>query len=513
MVKFIFTLIAYLASLFAAVGFIHIFQLNSYRHKRYFRWAASHKGRFLQHAVILFLGVIFRLCLNNAAGCIVLSVFLAALTVHGFKKKAKKQLVYTKRIIRLLTTVSVVYAVLFALSAFSKNTLLYMAALYAVSGFIILLCDCINMPIEKSINNYYINDAKKILKSAKGRLKVIGVTGSYGKTSVKFFLASLLSAKYNVLATPESFNTPLGVVKTIRSSLSAIHNVFICEMGAKNVGDIKEICDIVSPDHGIITSIGPQHLETFKTLDNVKKTKFELADSINGGGFLFLNGDDENIISHNKNKNAITYGFGALCDYRAEIISVTEHGTEFKITAKNGESEVYATKLIGAHNVINITGAAACANTLGVSLGELKPQIRKLQAVPHRLELINRGNVSIIDDAYNSNPAGAKAAVETLALFDGIKILVTPGMVELGAKQDECNFNFGALAAGVCDFVALVGKKQTESILKGLLSENYPTDRIFVAENLNEAMEKVYSLNTEEHKIILLENDLPDNYL
>ena len=120
-------------------------------------------------------------------------------------------------------------------------------------------------------------------------ITVIGITGSYGKTSVKFYLNKLLSAKYNVLMTPESFNTPLGVVKTIRTSLKATHEIFICEMGAKNINDIKEICDIVHPKHGVITSIGPQHLESFKTVENVVKTKFELADAIDKNGMVFLN--------------------------------------------------------------------------------------------------------------------------------------------------------------------------------------------------------------------------------
>ena len=282
-------------------------------------------------------------------------------------------------------------------------------------------------------------------------------------------------------------------------------------MGAKNIGDIKEICDIVNPDHGIITSVGPQHLETFKTLDNVKKTKFELAECT--GGMLFLNGDDENITSYNKRNDAIYYGFGENNDYRAEIINVSMHGTEFKITKKDGSSCEYSTKLIGTHNVLNILGAVAVSNSLGIALESLKPQIRKLTGVSHRLELINRGNVSIIDDAYNSNPSGAKAALDTLALFDGMKILVTPGMVELGEKQDECNFIFGQQAAKVCDYVALVGKKQTVSILKGLKDAGYDEDKIFVADNLNEAITKVYSLISRKRKIILLENDLPDNYL
>lgn len=511
MLSIFFVILIFLASLFASLGFIHIFQLNSYRHVRFLRWAKENKAKFLPYVLVLVLTLIFSL-VNNVIGfpfVVIVSVIIAFLSM---KKKAKKPLVYTKRVQRLLVTISILELFLALSSLIFKADPLLSAIGFGFTPLIVLLADVINKPIEKSINNYYINDAKKILKSAKGKLKVIGITGSYGKTSVKFYLTSLLSSEFNVLCTPESFNTPLGVVRTVRSSLSAMHDIFVCEMGAKNVGDIKEICDIVSPDHGVITSVGPQHLETFKTLDNVKKTKFELAEEIEGN--LFLNGDDENITAYNKNPNAIYYGFSEKCDYRAEIISVSMHGTEFKITKKDGASCEYSTKLIGTLNVLNIVGAVAVSNTLGIPLESLKPQVRKLSVVPHRLELINRGNVSIIDDAYNSNPSGAKAALETLSLFDGMKILVTPGMVELGEKQDECNYNFGVQASSICDFVAVVGKKPPQqSILRGLKDSGLSEDKIFSADNLNEAITKVYSLSSDKRKIILLENDLPDNYL
>jgi len=312
--------------------------------------------------------------------------------------------------------------------------------------------------------------------------------------------------------TPESYNTPMGVVMTIRNSLKATHEIFICEMGAKKVGEIKEICDIVYPHHGVITSIGPQHLETFKSLENVKSTKFELAEALPKGGLLFLNGDDENVTGYNKNKDAITYSL-KNGDYTAFDISVSEKGTTFSVKAPNGDVGSFTTKLIGEHNVLNITGAVAIAHTMGVSMTELKPQVRKLECVPHRLQLIDKGNALIIDDAYNSNPSGTKAALNTLSLITGFKILVTPGMVELGEKQEECNFEFGSNAAKVCDYVVLVGKRQTESIQKGLIKAGYPQEKFFVADSIGEALTKAYAVNSGGQKrVILLENDLPDNY-
>ena len=313
--------------------------------------------------------------------------------------------------------------------------------------------------------------------------------------------------------TPESYNTPMGVVKTVRGSLRATHEIFICEMGAKWVGDIKELCDIVHPQHGVITSIGPQHLESFKTLDAVKNTKFELADALPQDGMLFLNNDDENIRAHGSKRPFISYGIENKSDYTASDISVSERGTTFTVTGPDGEKESFSTRLIGRHNVLNITGAIAVSNKFGIPLSELKGQVRRLEGVPHRLELKKKNGVTLIDDAYNSNPSGTKAALEALRLFEGYKILVTPGMVELGEKQEELNREFGANAAKVCDYVVLVGKKQAVPIRTGLLDAGYPEKKIFVADTIEEALTHVYAIGSNgQQKIVLLENDLPDNY-
>jgi UDP-N-acetylmuramoyl-tripeptide--D-alanyl-D-alanine ligase len=346
-------------------------------------------------------------------------------------------------------------------------------------------------------------------------LTVIGVTGSYGKTSVKFYLQTLLKDSFNVLVTPESYNTPMGVVKTIRESLKSTHEIFVCEMGARHVGDIKEICDIVHPEHGIITSIGPQHLETFFNMDNIKSTKFELADSLPSGGMLFLNGDNEYIREKSEGYRNITF-YCTQDDtrdaYRASDIRVSQQGTDFYVTAPDGDSEHFQMKLIGAHNVINVVGAIAVANKLGVSLSDLKIPVRRLQSVEHRMQLREHGLVTIIDDAYNSNPVGSKAAVETLKMFDGIRILVTPGMVELGDKEEEYNYKFGTYAADCCDYILLVGKKRTKPIFEGVLSKGFSEEKLRAFDKLEEALAYAYEIKGQGHKYILLENDLPDNY-
>jgi UDP-N-acetylmuramoyl-tripeptide--D-alanyl-D-alanine ligase len=415
----------------------------------------------------------------------------------------------------MLLTNGILVATGIAGSCFSKiaGEILILAGLFFLSPVLVILSNFINAPLERAINLWYISDARRILKKMP-RLIVIGITGSYGKTSTKYFLYRLLSSRFNVLMTPESYNTPMGVVKTIRGQLKPIHEIFICEMGAKKNGEIKEICDIVHPKYGIISSIGPQHLETFKSLENIIKTKFELAHALPEGGVIFLNYENEYIRNIPCTIKTIFYGCTTPdCDYSARNIRVSDAGSGFDITLSHKGEYHFETKLIGRHNVENIIGAVAAADYLGVAPEDLIVGVRRLQSVPHRLELISRKGITIIDDAYNANVHGTKAALEVLKMFDAFKILVTPGMVELGNMEDSYNRQFGIAAAQVCDYVILVGARQTRSILAGLKSTDYPEEKIFVAANLEEVFAKIDTIPAKGlPKVVLLENDLPDNY-
>lgn len=511
-----------------ARSFIHMFQQNSYKPRVQMKWYAANKGRIVP---FVFTAVIFAIsCVLKCAGLSgaalasdIVTILILALTAFGLRpKQYKKPLVYTMRVIRLFVTLGILLAAAAAADIlalcmedfFLKSScdLSYTLCAAVLIPLLILIANLINRPVEKSVARYYINDAKRMLKESTG-LTVIGVTGSYGKTSVKYYLTTLLKARYNVLMTPESYNTPMGVVKTIRSSLKATHNMFVCEMGARNVGDIEELCELVHPVGGVITSIGEQHLESFKSIDNIINTKFELEAALPEDGVVFLNGDNEYIAKRKlaEGRRAVIYGTGENCDYRAHDIKTGRSGCTFSITAPQGESCEFTTRLLGGHNVINITGAVAVAHTYGIPLNELVPQVRKLEGVPHRLQLIQRNGVTIIDDAYNSNPSGAKAALEVLGSMEGIRILVTPGMVELGSRQAQLNKEFGAEAVRFCDYIITVGKQQSAPICEGVREAGFDEARLYAAESLNEALNYAYSIKGEGYKIILLENDLPDN--
>lgn len=497
---------------------LHMFQLNGYKNKEHLHWLQKNiRQQWILAACALY--GILNLCISNVVtdiiGCAVLAVVI--LVYQAMRKQhAKKKLVYTARVKRLITTDVILALCVWGLVVGLGGIRLSTGILQILTGLQVILLvvtNVINHPIEAGVSRYYINDAKRKLREVKG-LTVIGVTGSYGKTSVKFYLQTLLQDRFNVLVTPESYNTPMGVVRTIRESLKPTHEIFVCEMGARHVGDIKEICDIVHPRHGIITSVGPQHLETFFNMENIKNTKFELADALPADGMLFLNGDNEHIqdkAAGYQNK-IFYYSEGNGAGYCASDLKLSRLGTEFTVTAPDGESERFQMRLVGAHNVINVMGAIAVAHSLGISLKELRVPVRRIEPVEHRMQLREHGAVTVIDDAYNSNPVGSKAAVETLAMFEGVRILITPGMVELGEKEAEYNYKFGTYAADCCDYILLVGKKHTEPIREGVLSKGFPEEKCLVYDRLEEAVSYAYAIREQAHKYILLENDLPDNY-
>lgn len=512
---------------------LHMFQLNGYKNGEHIHWLKKNVSRQYLLIMIGLLGFlsmclpgIVTLILQAAAALICLRYYL-----YLKKTNTKKKLVYTARVKRLILTDSILTILLLALTGGFlgiKRIAGALAILTTLQIIALVAANWINRPVEGMINQHYINDAKKKLRSVPD-LTVIGVTGSYGKTSVKYYLDTLLKEHFEVLITPESYNTPMGVVKTIRGSLKPSHQIFICEMGARHVGDIKEICDIVHPEHGIITSVGPQHLETFFNMENIVNTKFELADALPEVGLLFLNGDNEYIRNHSaRYKNKIFYTTGEWAKakelesqieegevsryYQTGDVKLSRTGTEFTVTAPDGEKETFQMRLLGEHNVINVAGAIAVANTLGIPLRQLKVPVRRIQPVAHRMQLLERGNYTIIDDAFNSNPVGSRAAVETLKQFEGVRILITPGMVELGEKEEEYNYKFGTYAADCCDYILLVGEKHTEPIYRGVLESGFSQERCRVFEKLEDALSFAYSIKDEGHKFILLENDLPDNY-
>ena len=504
---------------------LHMLQQNNYnKDNRYLKWISNNfKKVFLSIDVMLIIFILFLLLSNNFVINTILFILLLLVSIIKYfnddledKKKSKKPLVYTNRVKRLLVTIGVILFIplIFMFKNFSyelgTNYYIRLIILVYLIYFVVLIAAIINIPAEKYVYYSFKNKAMNKLKNL-NNLKVIGITGSYGKTSSKNILSDILNIKYNALPTPKNFNTPYGLIMTINNTLDKFDDIFIAEMGAYKRGEIKELCDLVHPKYGILTTIGTAHLESFGSIENIQKTKFELIESLPSDGVAVLNMDDEKQVTYNiksKCKKIWVAINNDKADFIATNIKMNNKGMSFDCVI-NGEKVKFSTKLLGIPNIYNILAGIALGNYFGIDNEQLRRAVLNVKNTEHRLELKNAGDITYIDDAYNSNPVGSKMALDVLNLMPGKKIIMTPGMIELGPKQYELNKQFGEYIADVCDEVILVGEKQTIPIQDGLKEKGYSEKKIHITNDVKEGFkiaEKIKTKNT----YVLIENDLPD---
>jgi len=498
---------------------LHMMQLNSYRNSRYRRWTQKNLHQKLTFSLFLLIASGLLVLFNVA----LIPAYLGWIVGAGwgtyslFTEKHKKKLVFTRRAKTLFFTslgVFVVLATTIALLVPLKFVMLGWAFMVLIAFVWLIVANFLLIPVERRISQWYKDDAKRILKSMP-HLKVIGITGSYGKTSVKHFLTRILSEKYNVVMTPGSYNTPMGVTITVRNHLKPIHEVFVCEMGAKQIGDIKELCDLANPQIGILTAVADQHLDTFGSIENIQKGKFELIDSLPSSGVGYMNFDYEYVRNHAPITHVENYAYSLGQDtaYQARDVEYTPRGMKLSVYYQNEKVLDLETKLMGEANISNILVCCAVALKLEVPIKSIQFAVKNLQPVKHRMELKrNPGGITILDDAFNSNPTGAKMALEVLKKIEGgQKVIITPGMIELAEKEYELNRVLGEQIADHVDYAILVGRKQTLPIQEGLKNKNYPEDRLYVARNLTDANQHLMQI-AKAGDVVLYENDLPDTY-
>ncbi len=511
------------------VYLVHMAQQTSYRPERYWRWLKGRLGQefggvaVIAPALAAVTAIVWTVTVDVRWYCLNVAAALLA-NLMWRRPPVKKALVWTDRTKRLYAAALLSWVILALPALLSLFVVLtppygWLIAWTALLGwllpFAMLLATAWRQPFENARNQRFVDDAARMLREMPGLTRV-GITGSYGKTSSKMLLGRVLSEARYTLVTPDSYNTPMGITLTVRNNLKPIHQVFVAEMGARQRGDIKELCDIVQPQIGIVTAIGPQHLETFKTVDAVADTKSELIDSLPEDGLAVLNIDDAMIAARvDKVRVPVaTYGIdNTEADYTAGDIVFSPQGMDFVVRTADGREQPMHTQLLGRHNVYNILAACAVADHLGLSFAEISRAVAQAPPVEHRLVLKRAGGFTIIDDAFNSNPAGSKAAVDVLAAMPGgRKMIITPGMVELGSKQYELNRDFAAYCAEKLDFVVIVGERQSAPLLEGLRSAGLPSERMLVAANLDEAAAFMRGW-VRPGDYVLFENDLPDSYL
>ena len=507
---------------------LHMLQQNLYNeNNRYVKWLAKNmKQVFLSLDLLALLTIVAAYVLNNklSTTLVIIALVFYALDVmrilnNSRKEKVKKPLVITKRVKRLIVTLTVLFVLPIIIYLIDRDNLLLMVLVESIityfSYILVLIAKMLNTPIEKVVYNYYETQAKNKLKMMPN-LKVIGITGSYGKTSSKNILNDILGTKYITRPTPRNLNTEYGLMITINNHIDKFDEVFIAEMGAYKQGEIKKLCDLVKPKYGILTTIGLAHLETFGSPENIQKTKFELIESLPDDGVAILNSDDSKQVSYDiKSKcKKIWIGINNTdCDVRATDITCDYRGSKFNVVFKGDDKKYpFETRLLGDYNIYNILAGIALGKTFGLSIKELQNGVKKVRAVEARLELKDFGYMYQINDAYNSNPIGAKMALDVLDTMPGYKVVVTPGMTELGEKEKELNHIFGTQIAKVADMVILVGARKTRPIFDGMMSLEYDKDRLFVVNNVYEAYNLLKNTHSDKKIYALFENDLPDTY-
>lgn len=531
----------------ASMKFILVLQQCGYRGRRYFKWLSNKNTPYMSRLMLLCLLAFLFFCVLNICftplatkvagaelgetvasyvGLASYILFTALYIKAESSVNAKVPLKKTRRLVRLSITYCVLLAclsfgfiVLFNFIAFviasDAVALLRLSLLCAMPiliPYILFLAYAINEPLENAIRKYYLRRAEQ--KLANSDVLKIGITGSYAKTSVKEILKTILSQKYRVLATPESYNTPLGIAITVKQ-LDSTHDVFIAEMGARSKGDIKELAQMVNPKYGVLTGVNNQHLETFGSVERIKETKYELFENLASDGVAFFSSDNENAKELMARFGGEKYSAGI--DGSENLVTATdikmdERGMSFTLVFAKEKSVKCSTVLLGRHSVKNICLAAAVAYKIGLSPKEIASGINRIKSIEHRLELMpNNKKIVLIDDSYNSNVDGINAAMEVLDSFKGRKIVLTPGLVELGKIENVVNMDFGRTLAKHADIVIIIGKHNAEMLINGLIEGGMNRENIKFASSLSKGNATLNEI-LAEGDVVLFENDLPDNY-
>ncbi len=489
---------------------------------------------------------------------IVLFFYLTVIIVYVLEDLPEKikPLKYTYRVVRATLIVSLLQTVLSVVMVYALDRFDYDEYFVYFSFVVLLLLYPLTFILSMSVLNVferlnhrrYHRRTKKQLKEFDNLIK-IAITGSFAKTSVKNFLCTFLSTRYNTVMAPLNFNTPLGIAKWV-GNINCETEVAIFEFGARRVGDIDLLMDIVSPTHSILTSVGTQHLETFKSEKKIfaEKVKvLQIAQSVCTNNAEYVDCDENHydgfsIVADNLHQDINSYfasdsdrqnswlksrqgrqngseilsnivyaGFDESSDFVIGDISICQEGCTFSMTVK-GEKHFAHTKLLGRHNLLNIALASSMAYGLGVEMDDIVSAIATLEPVEHRLQLLCAGGINILDDTYNSNPIASVSALEVLSLFGGRKVVMTPGLVELGAIEEDENILLGKRIAEVADIAIIIGNtKYAKYVVEGLKQENFG-GQIFKIPSVAQAQLEFENILKSGDTMLML-NDLPDIFL
>lgn len=513
-----------------ALRYLQFYQQEEYDTNRFLAWWFRQKAveKRASLACIL-LGLFFFFLPPQAQpalllSCLVVLVPLCALGWSNRPRESKKPLAPTKRVKRILGLTAVLQiTLLHAILAVSSNTYPHAIPVFCLlcllwiqaTPLFLAAANGLLWPLERSIQHAFLNEARKKLYNYNPY--TIGITGSYGKTSIKHILDHILTSQTHTLATPGSVNTQMGITRIVRERLKKEHQYFIVEMGAYGIGSIKTLCDLTPPRAALVTAVGLAHYERFKSVETVKTAKAELVDALPKDGFAVLNGDDPNVRAMAEITEASIGFYGRNThagSLHCRLVSdtLTPNGMECTLNYENRDY-TFTLPLYGRHQALNAAGAFLLACRLGTAPVSAIAALQTVPPINHRLVVQKSlDGIIMIDDAYNSNPEGFKNALEVLEILPGKpKVLVTPGMVELGERMNAEHENLAPLAARCSDIICLVAAHRISAFREALLQIGFPVENLYTFATLNEARSWLRE-NITSGGVILFENDLPDLY-
>ena len=445
-----------------------------------------------------------------------------------FQKRLKKPVLTPKTILLILAILALEILFLFFLFLYVRGKpkeagviwftffLLISDILAPIIVSIIVLCF---QPLVVLAKNQIIKKARKARERFENLL-VIGITGSYGKTSTKEFLTEILSERFNVLKTEAHQNSEMGVSQCILNDLKKEHQVFVCEMAAYERGAIKFLCDIARPQIGILTGINEQHQSLFGSQENIIKTKYELIESLPEKGIAVFNGNNSYCLELYKKTQKIQKRIvspqadqSLAWDLKAEEIEIKKASIFFKVVQKDDKKVWFELNLLGKQNIENILMAAQTARELGMSLEEISGACKKIKPQEKTMELKKGKNgLFIIDDSYAANPQGVISALDYLKVYSGKKIIIMPCLIELGKASKRVHAKIGEKIGEVCDLAVIITKDRFKEIKKGAISSGMKGENVLFLEKPRQIFEELKPYFRSEN-VVLLEGRVPQKLI
>ena len=424
----------------------------------------------------------------------------------------RKRFRFTARGIRIfapyfacIIALNILFSLLF--SGFIR--LISLIALSFVGEYILFAINGVIAPFERKRNCAYAMRNSKVIRE-KSIIKIV-ITGSFGKTSCKNILLKLLEEKYSVFTPGGNMNTPMGISKYISQLPAGFSEtekpvIFLAEAGARRRGDVRDICRMIGVNYGIITGVCSQHLDTFRTTENVKKAKQELSEEVGKNGVMVFNGDNVFTLAMSKEYAGKSIVVGEKNgDVKIRNLRSTIAGTSFELVRENSVI-VLKTSLLGRHNALNVALAVALAMELGVDEESVKRVVLSLTQTPHRLELVRSGSVLVLDDGYNANERGVLEGLKVVESYSGRKVIYAQGVVECGLKKRRINVKIGERVGAVADVVILSGEN-SKHLRRGLKNSGYKGE-IYHFRNVMHAKGEFKNI-LKSGDLLYLQNDIP----